>query len=162
MIFVKKLMTILRISFKLIKCIIAFSFYFCWICLVCRVCLSVVMVCWWVSVVECRLLIVMWCCCWLSCDAVVGCHVMLLLVVMWCCCWLLLVPGCQLLTVDCWLLVSFFPLCFHCQWPALLLFKHSRSRIFKRLWGPGIDSKEWIPPEISPSSLLLNVTRFFL
>ncbi len=23
---------------------------------------------------------------------------------------------------------------------------NSRARIFKRLWSPGIDSKEWIPP----------------
>ncbi len=31
--------------------------------------------------------------------------------------------------------------------PAILQILHTaRARIFKRLWSPGIDSKEWIPP----------------
>ncbi len=27
-----------------------------------------------------------------------------------------------------------------------LSYRHAGARIFKRLWSPGIDSKEWTPP----------------
>ena len=32
------------------------------------------------------------------------------------------------------------------QYPLYSAYSLPRARIFKRLWNPGIDTKEWIPP----------------